>query len=71
MNNNLTFEDALSLTEQISTPVPWLKHNLTILRDGYLDCGTRIHVVEEQDYHTPQMIGNAIIISEDLELRGK
>ena len=71
MNINFTFEDALSLTEQLTTPMPWLKHNLTIVRDGYMDCGTRIHVVAEQQYKTPVMIDNAIVISEDHEFLGK
>jgi hypothetical protein len=71
MNINFTFEDALSLTERLTTPLPWLKHNLNIVRDGYMDCGTRIHVVSEQQYKTPVMIANAVVISEDYEFLGK
>ena len=65
-----TFEDALCLTNPI-VPYKWEKHNLTIVRDGYLSCGTRIHVVEEQGYEKPSMLSNAVIISEDLGFSGK
>ena len=62
---DFTFEDALSLT----TPFKyyWGKYNLIVLRDGYLPNGTRIHVVAEQDYHIPVMLGNALVISEDFK----
>ena len=71
LTDNFTFEDALSLTEPLATPCPWLAYDLMVIRDGYLDCGTRIHVVREQVFKKAAMLGNAIVISEDYEFLGK
>lgn len=69
MDTDFTFEDALSLTKPCY--MNWMQEDLTVVRDGYMDCGTRIHVVAEQQYKTPVMIANAIVISEDYEFLGK
>lgn len=70
-NVNFTFEDALSLTDLLEEPYEWLDYNLTVLRNGCLDCGTRIHVVREQVFKKPVIIANAVVISEDYEFLGK
>lgn len=67
---NFTIEDAYSFTEP-RKPYHWKKYNLTVLRDGYLTCGTRIHVVKEEGYKLPCVLGNAVVISNEEGLEFK
>lgn len=43
-------------------PVDWRKHNLTVLRDGHLENGIRVHVVQEKLEKEPVIVDSAIII---------
>lgn len=45
-------------------PYYWEQQHLTVIRDGYLEDGTRVHVVREELKEEPTVIANAIIISE-------
>ncbi len=68
----VTYEDILRLTQPI-TPYKWVKHNLTVVGDGYTEEGVRIHIVAESGYKLPNfaMLSNAIVVSEDLDYFGK
>lgn len=45
-------------------PYHWKKHNLTVIGDGYLEDGTRVHVVKEPFSEKPVVLSNAIVVSE-------
>jgi hypothetical protein len=44
-------------------PYNWTKHNLTVVGDGHLDDGTRVHLVSENLEQQPIKLNNAIVIS--------
>lgn len=66
VKKNFTITEANTLTNPCN--ITWSKENLTVVRDGYLGWGTRIHVVAEQQYKQPVMIANAIVISENRDI---
>ncbi|AUR86312.1 coil containing protein [Vibrio phage 1.084.O._10N.261.49.F5] len=72
MTDALVYEDILSLTYPVE-PYKWEKYELTVVGDGYFDCGTQIHIVKEAGYELPnaKMIDNAFVVTEDLEFFGK
>ena len=55
--------DLIKATELIN-PINWKKHNLTVIRDGYLEDGTRVHIVKEPLDNDPVIIDNAIVVSD-------
>ena len=55
-------EDAISKTEQVE-PVSWnVRGGLTVIRDGYLSNGVRIHIVKEPGFNG-NCINNALVYS--------
>lgn len=53
--------------KSVTTTVPsffWKAHNLTVVGDGYLEDGTRIHLVKEPLDTEPKLLSNALVISE-------
>lgn len=57
-----TYEKALQVTYPI-LPFKWIKHSLTVIADGYLESGVRVHIVEEDKHPVAVMLSNAIVIS--------
>ncbi len=45
-------------------PTYWERHHLTVIGDGYLEDGTRVHVVKDDLVSGWVMLSNAIVISE-------
>jgi hypothetical protein len=54
--------DLLDITEPI-TPFDWKSQALTVLQDGHLSDGRRVHVVKEHLAQQPIIMCNAIVIS--------
>ncbi len=46
-------------------PYHWKSHDLTVVQDGYLNNGTRVHVVRERLEDEPVILSNAVVISEN------
>ena len=46
-------------------PTYWDRHHLTVIGDGYLEDGTRVHVVKDDLVSGWTILSNAIVISED------
>ena len=55
-------EQLIRVTSSIN-PINWEKHNLTVVRDGYLENGTRVQVVKEFLENEPLLIDNAYVVS--------
>jgi len=51
---------------EVIPPYYWKKHKLTVVRDGYLEDGTRLHVVLEKGYENGVVLSNALVYSEVL-----
>ncbi|MCG6414595.1 hypothetical protein [Vibrio fluvialis] len=43
----------------------WEEFGLTVVQDGYLSDGTRVHVVQEYLKKEPVTLSNAIVVSEN------
>tara|TARA_R110001583_G_scaffold52147_1_gene162158 strand:+ start:114 stop:335 length:222 start_codon:yes stop_codon:yes gene_type:complete len=56
-------EAILKAAKPIET-INWRKHKLTVIKDGYLDNGARVHVVKEVLKEQPVIIDSAFVISE-------
>lgn len=52
----------LDVTKNI-TQFEWKKHGLTVVRDGYLENGIRVHAVKEVLANEPILIDNAYVVS--------
>ena len=61
---NIDIEQAVSAVKPIK-PYQWESHGLTVVQDGYLDNGTRVHVVREKLKDEPVILSNAVVISEN------
>ena len=57
-----TVSHLLSVVEEVPEYY-WERHKLTVICDGYLECGTRVHVVKESGYEKPVRLGGAVILS--------
>ena len=44
-------------------PVHWSEHGLTVIGDGYLNDGTRVHLVKEKLTSEPVLLNNAWVVS--------
>lgn len=63
MTNVPSREEILKVALPIET-INWRKHSLTVIKDGYLDNGVRVHVVKEKLDTQPILIDSAYVISE-------
>ena len=59
----LTTKKELLQATEVITPYDWEKYNLTVVRDGYLEDGTRVHGVKEKLKREPIRIGGAYVVS--------
>ena len=63
MTNIPSREEILKVALPIKT-INWIKHNLTVIKDGYLENGVRVHVVKEKLDKQPIIVDSAYVISE-------
>ncbi|KZN63348.1 hypothetical protein [Pseudoalteromonas luteoviolacea] len=63
MTNAPSREEILKVALPIET-INWRKHNLTVIKDGYLRNGVRVHVVKEKLDDQPIIVDSAYVISE-------
>jgi len=61
--STFTYDDALSLCYPLDEVVYWDKQNVTVIADGHLPDGTRVHIVKEDFFPEAVMLSNAIVIS--------
>ena len=60
---NAPDRDTLLSTVKPTPPFAWRKYKLTIVGDGYLLDGTRVHMVHESLPSQPIMLSNAWVFS--------
>ena len=58
---NPTKEELLKVVKPIDE-VFWVKHNLTVIGDGHLEDGTRVHLVKDR-LHSPIFLSGAWVVS--------
>lgn len=56
-------EKLLEVLTPWEEPFYWVKHNLTVIGDGYLEDGTRVHMVVEEMTLPRMCLSNAFVIS--------
>ena len=61
--STFTYDDALSLCYPLDGVFYWDKHNVTVIADGHLPNGTRVHIVKEDFFPEAVMLSNAVVIS--------
>ena len=62
-----TVNHLLSVVEEVPEYF-WDKYKLTIICDGYLESGIRVHVVKEKGYEVPIRLSGAVIVSSQGEV---
>lgn len=56
-------EKLLEVLTPWEEPFYWVKHNLTVIGDGYLEDGTRVHMVLDARIRDIMYLSNAYILS--------
>ena len=58
-----TYDDALSVCYPLDKEFYCYKHDITVIADGYLPDGTRVHIIKEDFFPEAVMLRKAIVIS--------
>ena len=66
--STFTYNDALRLCYPLDEEYYWRKHDVTVIADGYLPDGTRVHIVKEDFFPEAVMLNNAVVISKQTYL---